>query len=370
MSKIPYVSLGQQAEPLMTELLEKARAVISSGHYVLGPEVTKFEEAFAKYCGTEYAVGVSNGTSAISLVLGSLGLKSHDEVITVPNSFISSASAIVLAGGKPVFVDVGDDLNMDPAKIEAAITDRTKAIMPVHLCGRVARMEEIQEIANRHDLPVIEDAAQAVGAARKGKRAGSWGYAGTFSLHPLKNLHAFGDAGVVTTNSESLYNHLKQARNHGFVDRDHCQFWSPNERLDEIQAAFLNVQLPHLDDWTATRRDMAKFYNDNLRSLVKVPEESPDEFLAHQTYMIRTSKRDALQAFMIDQGVDVKVHYPIPICHQEAAAAVIGPDDKFPKVEELRTQILSLPLYPGLAKSDQERVVSAVRKFFDGEGAS
>lgn len=362
--KVPYVNLGLQAEPFKKQLLEKCEKVISSGHYILGEEVKTFEANFSQYCGTKYALGVANGTSALYLVLKALGLKPGDEVITAPNSFIASASAIALAGLRPIFADIDEDFNIDPASIEAAITPKTRALMPVHLTGRLARMPEILKIAKKHELFVLEDAAQAVAASFEGRRAGAWGNAAGFSCHPLKNLHAFGDAGMITTNDSRLYERLTRERNLGLKSRDECEFWGFNERLDELQAAFLNVQFERLDETTEERRKIGKFYNDSLRECVRTPDERPGEYHVYQTYVIRCERRDELMKHLLSKGVDAKIHYPTPIHLQEAAQSLGYKQADFPKTLQAISEILSLPLYPGLTQEQQEHVVQSVRSFY------
>jgi len=364
MEKIPYVNLGILAKEIMPALLAKTQAVLESGWYILGPEVTKFEEDFARYCGAKYAVGVSNGTSALYLVLKALDLQKDDEVITVPNSFIATVGAIELAGAKAVLVDSSDDLNIDPERIAAAITPKTKAIIPVHLTGRPAKMPAIMELAKKRDLFVLEDSAQAVGAALQGKRAGAWGHASGFSLHPLKNLHAFGDAGVITTNEAWLYEKLRKARNLGFKNRDECEFFSSNERLDELHAGLLNVQMPHLDRWTEERRRLAMRYNGELRALVAVPEEAAGETCVYQTYVVQAPKRDELLTYLVENGVDAKVHYPIPIHLQESSRHLGYKAEDFPTLHRCLGKILSLPCYPGLTTGQQDRVISLIRSFY------
>lgn len=364
MTKIPYVDLASQSKEIMGQLLRKTQDILESGQYILGKEVSDFEQAFAKYCGTTYAVGVSDGTSALILTFKGLGIGPGDEVITVPNSFVASVSSIVLVGATPVLVDIGDDLNMDPVQLEKAITPRTKLILPVHLTGRLANMPKILEIARRHNLPVVEDSAQSVAANFQGKRAGSWGTAGTFSLHPLKNLHGFGDAGVVTTNDKSLYEYLLKARNHGFRDRDHCEFWSHNDRLDSLQAGYLNVQLPYLDAWTGERRKLAHFYNTSLADVVEVPKETEGEFHVYQTYVVKAMRRDDLLAYLQERGVDAKVHYPIPLHLQESAKTLGYGESDFPRTMAASKKIMSLPLFPGLKRTDQEHVIKTIRGFY------
>ena len=344
--------------------MEAFEAVLDSGQYILGPEVSAFESEFAEYCQAEYAIGIASGTCALNLTLRGLVLEEGDEVITVPNSFIATASSIALAGARPVFVDIQPDLNIDPGRIEAAITPRTKSIMPVHLTGRPARMVEILDIAQQHNLFVLEDAAQAVGARLNEQRVGSWGHAACFSLHPLKNLHAFGDGGMMTTNDQSLFERVTTARNHGLRNRDQCDFWSFNCRLDEVQAAMLRVQLKHLDRCTEERRRLSFRYNDLLRPYVDVPDESPGEYHVYQTYMVQAERRDELQRYLNENGVHALVHYPTPLHLQPTAKSLGYSSEDFPVTMRAASRILSLPLYPGLSHAQQDRVVELVESFY------
>src|SRR5690242_4519552 len=256
---VPYASPPLQMRRIKGELLAVIERVLEHGQYVLGPELGEFEERFADYCGAKFAVGVADGTSALILALRALGIGPGDEVITAPNSFIASAACAGLLSARPVFVDVREaDMNLDPSLLEEAVNSRTKAIIPVHLAGHPAEMAPILDIARRHNIPVVEDAAQSVGSAYHGARTGSMGTLACFSLHPLKNLHAYGDAGVITTNDEGLYRWLLKGRNHGLKNRDESDFWSVNSRLDTLQAATLLVSLRHLDEWIAERRALAR----------------------------------------------------------------------------------------------------------------
>jgi len=341
--------------------------VLNNGQYVLGPGVREFEEKFAEYCGTRYAVGVGNGTDTIILALKALGIGPGDEVITAPNSFLASASAIALTGATPVFVDVRDDFNVNPNLLKTAITQRTKAILSVHLTGRPGDMHPILAIAKRHGLAVIEDAAQAIGARYYGQRVGSFGIAGCFSFHPLKNLNACGDGGIITTNEEEIYCHLLKARNHGLRNRDECEFWSINSRLDTLQAAILNVKLKYLDKWTEARRANAKFYREHLADIVEVPQEQPYEYAVYHTFIIQAAHRDELQTYLKERGVETKIHYPIPIHLQEAARSLGYGKRDFPVAERHAGRILSLPIYPELSHEQIEHVVISVRSFYEGK---
>lgn len=361
---VPYVNIGLQTQVYKEEVMEEISKVLDSGWYILGPKVAKFEEDFARLCGTRYAVGVNSGTDALFLVMKGLGIGEGDEVIVPTNSFLASASAVALIGATPVFCDVRDDYNIDPEKLEAAITDRTKAIAPVHLTGRPADMNPILEIACNHNLYVIEDCAQAVGAEYHGKPVGSFGIAGGFSLHPLKNLNAAGDGGMITTNSEELYEYLLKARNHGLRNRDECEFWSYNSRLDAIQAAILQVKLKYLDQWNDRRREIAETYHQRLNKYVWTPHDQDFEKAVYHTFIIQTDRRNDLMNFLKEHGVDSKVHYPISIHLQEAAAYLGYQRGDFPVAEKQMDTILSLPVYPELTDEEVDYVCDIIEKFF------
>ena len=361
---VPYTALAAEATLEKKELMSAVETVLDSGRYVLGTEVAAFEREFAEYCQTKFAAGVASGTCALHLVLRGLGLKDGDEVITAPNSFVASAATVALAGAKPVFVDICSDGNLDPQRLEYAITSRTRAIVPVHLTGRPAKMAEILEIARRHDLFVLEDAAQALGASLDGKRVGSWGHAACFSLHPLKNLHAFGDGGMVTTQDPDLIAQLAKSRNHGLADREQCDFWSFNCRLDEMQAAMLRVQLRRLDAWTETRRNLALRYNSLLRPYVEVPDEGPGERCVFQTYVVKAESRDELKKYLNEHGVEALIHYATPIHLQPAAKDLGYTSSDFPETMRHVGKIMSLPLYPTLTHAQQDRVIELISSFY------
>lgn len=363
--RVPYVALPQRARRVKRELMAVIEKVIDHGIYVLGPEVQEFETRFARYCGTRYAVGVGDGTSALILALRGVGVGPGDEVITAPNSFIASASSAALLGATPRFVDVRrQDMNMDPALLERAITPRTKAIVPVHLAGHAADMEPILKLGERYGIPVIEDAAQSVGTTYHGKRTGGIGRVGCFSLHPLKNLHAIGDAGVITTSDERLYQWLLKARNHGLRNRDEVEFWSPNTRLDTLQAAVLNVMLDHLDGWIGERRELAEQFRAALRDVVGVPEEAPGCYHTYQTFVIVAERRTGLLDHLRQRGIDAKVHYPLAIHMQEAARGLGYRPDDFPVTRWLTDRIVSLPIYGEMTAEQRAAVIDGVRSFY------
>jgi len=361
---VPYVDLAGQHAPIKAEVLAAVERVLDSGRFILGDEVEQFEREFAALCGCDYAIGVNSGTDALVLSLRALDIGAGDEVITVPNSFVSSTSCIELIGAKPVFVDVRDDMNIDPELIEAAITPRTKAILVVHLTGRPAPMDRVMEVSRRHGLRVVEDAAQAVGARFQDRPAGSFGDIGCFSLHPLKTLNACGDGGVLTTSSPELHERLLRLRNIGLRTRDDASEWSGNSRLDTMQAAILLVKLRHLHAWTAQRRENARFYQETLKDVVRVPVDGPGECAVYHTFVVQTERRDGLKAHLADAGVGSAIHYPIPI-HLTTIGRSLGyREGSFPVTERLAREILSLPVHQDLTKAQLAQVVEGVRDFY------
>jgi len=342
-------------------------AVIDHSRFILGPEVEEFERRFAEISGTSYAVGVNSGTDALILALKALGIGEGDEVITVPNSFVSSTGCIVMVGAKPVFVDVGEDYNLDPTLLEAAITPNTKAILPIHLTGRPADMDPIMEIASAHGLHVIEDAAQAVAAGYRGKPVGSFGTIGCFSLHPLKTLNACGDGGVLTTNDPGLYEEFRTLRNIGLKERDDCVAWSINSRLDTMQAALLLAKLKYTDEWTEKRRANALFYQERLADLpnVQTPVDQSYEKAVYHTFVVQADHRNELKTYLSDEGIGTAIHYPTPIHLHKAAADMGLGEGSFPVTERQAKRILSLPVYPELEQSELEHVANSVRSFYD-----
>ncbi|NES83116.1 MAG: DegT/DnrJ/EryC1/StrS family aminotransferase [Moorea sp. SIO2B7] len=364
--KIPYIDLVGQHAPIKSEIMAAIGEVIDSGQFILGDQVAEFESKFAELCGVKYAVGVNSGTDAGILALKALGIGSGDEVITAPNSFIASASCIRVLGAKPVFVDVRDDYNIDPDKIAAAITPKTKAILPVHLTGRPCDMEPILALAKEKGLFVVEDAAQAVMSEYKGKRVGSFGDIGCFSLHPLKTLNACGDGGILTTNDPELYEKLKIMRNIGLKTRDDCVVWSHNSRLDTMQAAILLVKLRYLEQWTEQRRQNALYYQEGLTSIdqVKVPQEKENEKCVYHTFVIQADNRDELRQFLAEKEIGTSVHYPVPIHFSTAGKELGYPAGSFPVTETQAGRILSLPIYQGLTKDQIERVCQTIKEFY------
>jgi len=364
--KIPYVDIGAQNRALKKELLSAMETVLDHGNFILGQELETFEKQFAEYCGVAYAVGVNSGTDALFLSLKALGVGPGDEVITAPNSFIATASVIVAAGARPVFVDVRNDYNIDPNRIEMAITPKTKAIIPVHLTGRPADMDPIMDIAVNGDIFVIEDAAQAAGALYQDRRTGALGNIGCFSLHPLKTLNACGDGGIITTNDPEMSEKIKRLRNFGLINRDETTMWGYNSRLDSLQCATLLVKLPFLDAWNARRRANAEVYRSMLAEVVAVPQELPYEYSVYHTFVVQTEKRDALQGYLESKGIGTRVHYPLPIHLQPAAQHFGYHKGDFPECESQAERILSLPVHQGLSESQIGYVAETIKKYFKG----
>ena len=367
-TRIPVFDLKAQYAALKDELDEAALRVMGSGWFIQGSEHAAFEAEFAAYCEAEHAIGVANGTDAIRIGLAALGVGPGDEVITAANSFIASAGCAAMVGARPVLVDVGDDYNMDPECLERAITPRTKAVIPVHLTGRPAKMDAIMRIAEAHKIHVVEDAAQAVTAAYQGTMVGAFGAAGCFSLHPLKTLSAIGDGGILTTNDEALYEEVKVLHNLGLKTRDDAVVWSGNSRLDTIQAAALLVKLKYLDEWTERRRAHARRYRELLADLPQVtcPGEEPHERAVYQVFKILADDRDNLQKYLAERGIGSAVHYAIPMHLQTVAAELDYAPGSFPVTERQAEHILSIPVYHTLEDEQIEYVAATIREFYAG----
>jgi len=367
---IPLNDTRAQYDSLKDELLPAVNAVMERSWFILGKNVEEFEREFADYCGAKYAVGVSNGTDAIHLACMALGIRPGDEVLTSPHTATFTALGISMTGATPTFADIEPDTgNIDPQKVEAAITGRTKAIMPVHLYGQMADMDPIMRVARKHGLPVIEDAAQAHGATYEGKRAGSIGVMGCFSFYPTKNLGAYGDGGAITTDNKELAETLKELRNGGQRERyNHVRLGVCN-RLDELQAAILRVKLPHLDSWNRARREHAALY-DRLFAATDIPVEPLVQRdygdSAMHLYIIKVPerKREALIEHLKSRDIMAMVHYPVPVHLQKAYAFLELGRGSYPEAERLADSIVTLPMYPELTSEQIHRVVEAVRGFF------
>ena len=364
--RIAYSCLGTQFQD-PERLFQVIRSVVQRGRFTLGEELQQFEKALSRLCGTQFAVGVSSGTDALFLTLKACGIGAGDDVITAPNSFVATAGAIVMTGARPVFVDVKDDYNIDPALLEKAVTSRTKAIVPVHLTGNPADLDILLEIASRRRLLVIEDAAQAICASSRGKPVGSFGIAGCFSFHPLKNLNGWGDGGAVTTNSQELFDRLRLLRNHGLRNRDECVIFGHNSRLDNLQAAILLKLMEEVEAVTEKRIRLAAVYDDqlgDLRKFVTLPPRREDVRQVYHTYVIQAASRDRLLHFLSERGIEAKVHYPVPIHLQEAARLYGYQKGDFPVCEAQAQRILSLPLHQYLEEEDVLHVCDQIQSFY------
>jgi len=364
---IPLVDLKAQYARIKPEIDAAMARVIGSTSFIMGKEVRDFEAAFAGYMQVKHAVGVSSGTDAIFLALYALGVGAGDEVITTPHTFIASAEPIAHLGARPVFVDIDPaTYNLNPALLEAAITERTKAILPVHLYGQPADMQPILDIASKHNIPVIEDAAQAHGAEYHGRRVGNWGVMACFSFYPGKNLGAYGDAGAVLTNDDTLAKRLAMLRNHGRTGKYEHEFIGYGDRLDALQAAILAAKLPHLEEWNEARRRHAAYYRQALAGIpgLTLPSELPDVRHVYHLYVIRVAgDRDALIEHLKGAGIECGIHYPIPL-HLQTAMAYLGyRQGDFPETEKAAASVVSLPMYPELDAGQLNTIVEAISEF-------
>jgi dTDP-4-amino-4,6-dideoxygalactose transaminase len=349
-------------------ILAKVAEVVARGDFTLGREVDRFEDEFAALAGARHAVGVGSGTDALFLSLKALGVDKGDEVVTTPYTFFATVGAIVTAGARPVFADIRADYNIDPERVEAALTPRTKAILPVHWSGRPCDMDPVLEIAARRGLAVVEDACHAITATYKGRPAGSLGTIAAFSLHPLKNLNVWGDGGLATTNSDELAARLRLLRNHGLTSRDECAVFAYNSRLDTIQAVVARHLLAKLEHITESRREHAAYYDAALRALpqVRVPARDPACREVFHIYVVRCQARDDLQRHLLAHGVDAKVHYPVPMHLQPAAREFGYRRGDFPVCEQVVAEVLSLPVHEFITRAQQDRVVSLIADFYAG----
>jgi dTDP-4-amino-4,6-dideoxygalactose transaminase len=369
---VPLVDLPIQFKALRTEVMSAIEAILDSGQLFLGPHTRAFEDEFAAYCGSQTAIGVANGTDALHLALRAAGIGAGDEVITVANTFIATIEAIHQAGARPILVDVDPrTFNMAVEHLEQSITPRTRAIVPVHLYGRLADMEAILPIARRHGLTVIEDASQAQGARdARGRLAGSIGDAGCFSFYYAKNLGAYGEAGAITTSNADLDRRVRLLRSHGEARRYEHEVLGYNSRIDEIQAAVLRIKLRHLDAWNEQRRGLAARYYELLSDLpLGQPELLYDGSHVYHQYVVRVPERDQVREFLASRGVGTGVHYPIPV-HLQAACQFLGysPGD-MPHTEQAAGEVLSLPMYPELLESQQQQVAEALTAALGRSGA-
>jgi len=361
---IKIVDFKGEVQEIGEGIKEVVNRVLDSGWYILGNEVKNFEKEFSDYIGTKYGVGVSSGTDAIMISLMALGIAQGDEVITVPHTSIATASAISLTGAKPIFVDIKEDtMLMDVNKVESKISNRTKAIVPVHLYGHPVDMNPLIEISEKYGIPIVEDCAQAHGAEYKNKKVGSIGKLGAFSFYPTKNLGAYGDGGMIVTNDEELYQRLLMLRQYGWKERDKSVMKGVNSRLDEIQAAILRVKLKYLDKWNEKRRKNAKLYNELLEDAgILTPVEKEYAKHVYHQYVVRSKRRNALKEYLQKRGVQSQIHYPFPVHKQEPYKT----SSKFPITEKICNHILSLPIHPFLQEDEIIYILEKVKEFQTG----
>lgn len=364
---IPFGDLKRQYFSIKQEINKEINGVLKKGWFILGENVSAFEEDFAQYCGVKYGVGVANGLEALQISLISLNIGAGDEVITAPNSALATSLAISTIGAKPVFVDIDPaTYNIDASKIEEKITQKTKAILPVHLFGQPAEMGAINEIAWKHRLRIIEDACQAHGAEYKNRKAGSLGDVGCFSFYPSKNLGAYGDGGMIVTNNKNIAEKAKQLRNYGQAKKNVFLKKGLNSRLDELQAAILRIKLKHLDEWNEKRRFLAGLYSQHLADLpIFIPREQKNCRHIYHLYVVKAKKRNQLQRYLTVQGIETAIHYPKPIYLQKAYRDLDLKKGLCPVAERSSWEILSLPIYPELRKSEVSKIIQAILNFYD-----
>ncbi|WP_445475520.1 DegT/DnrJ/EryC1/StrS family aminotransferase [Methanococcoides methylutens] len=364
--KVPFVDLKRQYISIKDEIDTGINNVLENTQFILGENVAAFEEEFAHYCGAKYAIGVASGSDALTLSLKALGIGEGDEVITVPNTFIATVDAISRNNAKPVFVDIDPETyNIDVTKITEKITEKTKAIIPVHLYGQPTDMDPILKIAEEYNLKVIEDACQSHGAEYKNKRVGSLGDVGCFSFYPGKNLGAYGDGGIIVTNKFEMAEKIKMLRNYGQRVKYYHDFIGFNSRLDEVQAMILRKKLKYMDKWNGMRKSHASEYEELLNDLpdVTLPSEQNDRTHVYHLYVIQSPKRDALQKWLSSNGIATGIHYPVPIHLQQAYRELGYQEGDFPVTEEYAKNILSLPMFPELTTDEVNYVCQRVKEF-------
>jgi dTDP-4-amino-4,6-dideoxygalactose transaminase len=365
--KLQMVDLLTQYEQIKNEIDNAVLSVVRSGQYILGKDVKELEQELATYLGCKHAVGCASGTDALQIALMALNIGPGDEVITTAFTFVATAETIALLGARPVYVDIRDtDYNIDPSKIEAAITDKTKAIIPVHLYGHPAPMDEIMSISEKYNIPVIEDTAQAIGAEYNGTKAGAIGAIGCISFFPSKNLGAYGDGGMMVTNDDTTAGKVRMIANHGSRERYYHSEIGVNSRLDTMQAAILLVKLKYLDTWNDKRRTAAARYSELLRDLpVTTPVELRGNYHIYHQYTIRCENRDGLSDHLKEKNIPHAIYYPVPLHLQEAYAYLGYRKGALPVTENLTEEVLSLPMHPELSEQQQVYITDAVREFYN-----
>lgn len=346
------------------EIRQAVERVLESGWYILGNEVSNFEQKFAAYIGRKYAVGVNSGTDALLISLLAAGVKQGDEVVTVSHTTTPTVMPVLLLGAKPRFVDVKEDTyTIDPTKIEKVLSEKTKVLMPVHLYGQPCVLDVLQEICEAKGIVLVEDCCQAHGASFKGKKVGSWGEFGAFSFYPTKNIGAYGDGGIILTDDEELYQKMVEIRQYGWRERYNSYRVGVNSRLDEIQAAILTVKLKYLDEWNERRRKNAKIYSEELEGYVKLPVEEKFGYHVYHQFVIRHGKRDTLRAYLQKNGVQTQIHYPVPVHKQELFCNLGYGKLELPVTEKIAKEIISLPVHPFLSEEDICHVADLIKRF-------
>jgi dTDP-4-amino-4,6-dideoxygalactose transaminase len=365
--RISFVNYKIQYRNLKAEIDEKIQKTLGEGNLILREDVAEFENNLASFLGVKYAVGVNSGTDALILSLRAAGIGEGDEVITVSHTFMASISSIIHVGAKPVLIEVGEDFNMDMNKVEEAITLKTKAILPVHLNGRVCNMDELMRIAQKHNLVVIEDAAQALGAEFNGRKAGSFGLAGCFSFYPAKILGAYGDAGAVATNDEGIAEKIRLFRDHGQKTKTEIVCLGQTARLDNLQAAALNVKFKYLSGWLKRRREIADMYQQGLKDIpgIQLPPSPGSDSLhfdVFQNYVLKAGRRNELFGFLKEKGIETLIKDPVPNHKQKALSQY---SFHLPYSEELAEKVISLPMYPELTDEEVKYVIDKIKEFYD-----
>jgi len=369
--KIPFLSFSETNNTIRSAMLEAFTKVFDDHQYILGESVKKFEDEYALFNKVPHCIGVSNGLDALHLALKALGIGPGDEVIVPSNTYIATVLAVTYAGATPVLAEPDPEtFNIDPTNISAAITGKTKAIIPVHLYGQSCNMDQVMALAGKHSIYVIEDNAQAQGSSYNGRLTGSIGQVNATSFYPGKNLGALGDAGAITTNDSELAEKIRILRNYGSQKKYYNKYIGYNMRLDEMQAAFLSVKLKHLVEWTVQRQEIARNYDESLKDIpgILLPKTTKGATHVYHLYVIRTERRDALQAFLLEKGIGTLIHYPVPPHLQEAYQHLGFRKGDFPVAEKMADTCLSLPLWPGLMASQVERVAACINEFISNSG--
>lgn len=364
--KVPFIDLERQHRPIKNDLMQAFERVLDSNKFILSDEVKAFEQEIAAYAHAKHGIGVSNCTNALLLSLRALNIGPGDEVITTPFTFVATAEVIGIIGAKPVFCDIDRrTFNIDPAKIKDHVTARTRAIIPVHLYGQAADMQSITRLAKEHNLKIVEDMAQAIGATYNGQMVGNFGDTACISFYVTKNLNALGDAGMILTNDAALDSKIRAFRVHGASSKYHHDFLGYNDRLDAMQAAFLRIKLTHLDEWNRRRRRIAGKYDDALRDVVATPYICPENESVYHQYTIRAARRNELAKSLSDKGIGTAIHYPVPL-HLQPAFKYLGyTTGDFPVSEKAAEEVLSLPIQQDLTDDEVDYVISSIRQFYN-----